>query len=370
MIARTLLLAGLCSLLMACGGGGGSSPPPEPPVAQDPPPAEDPQPRTYSGPGSRWDVSLNPDATFSIERRATIDSPVVLTVEGNYQALDNGFVQFFISAAEGEDAPEPGDTAWAVEVPGFAIFLKPDDSPFAGFISMIDAGSCPEGDLNASWIAVKTAASAAADTDHPHMGAFTYEALRQSVELTGRYALNGTDLGALDIGQGTCQDGVLMTERGPVYVADAGGGLVHTADDDPAEREILFAMESVALETVSELDGEYLGLYFEPNNPVADNVSPTLVTCSAGLCTGQILDGLDAALAVSSYELNLFGTLNAPVAGTIAGNIENETAAGELACQVRMNVGSENQKLVTCVGQNPADATAHVNIVLTNQPAD
>ena len=325
-------------------------------------------PRVYAGPGSRWDLSLNPDATFSIERRATIDTPVVLTVAGTYQTLDNGFVQFFVSEATGEDAPLPGDTAWAVEVQDFATFLKPTESPFAGYITMINAGTCPEGNLDASWIGVKTAVSADASSDHPHMGAVFYDALEQSVVLNGAWALNGTELGGANLGQGTCQDGVLMTDRGPVYLADAGGGLIHTAHPDPDEREILFAMESVPLTGIAQLDGEFLGLYYEPNNPLADNVSPTLVSCSAGLCNGQILDGLDAALAVDSFELNLFGTLNHPVAGTINGSINKDSEVGNIACQIRSEVGSQNQKLVTCIAQNPSNLSEHINLVLTNQP--
>ena len=369
MKTSVLVALAMTVTLAACGGGSRSSNS-DTPVAHVPPPSLEPQNRTYSGPGSRWDVNLNTDATFLIERRASIDTPVILEIEGNYQALDNGFVQFFVSNAVGEDAPIAGDTAWAVEVQDFAIFLKPTESPFAGYITMIDSGSCPVGNLDASWIAVKTASTAEAVDDHPHMGAFTYDSLMQSVELSGRFALNGSDLGSLSIGQGTCQDGVLMTDRGPVYLADAGGGLVHTAHEDPAEREILFAMESEPLTSISDIDGEYLGLYYEPNNPVADNVSPTLVSCSAGVCNGQILDGLDAALSVSSYELNLFGTLDNPVAGTITGSIGNGSEISELACQIRLDVGSASQKLVTCIAQNPVNPNEHVNILLTDNPAE
>ena len=223
-------------VVSACGGGSsdGSSTALQAPTGSD---------RHYAGPGSRWDVRLNGDFTFSIERRATANTPVVLTVTGTYQELDSGFLQLVVSTAQGEDAPDAGQTAWAIEVPGYALFLKPDESPFGGFISMIEGGSCPEEDFSANWTVVRPALSSTADSSTvAHLGGFTYLSASQEVTIERRHSLTAIDgdLGEVDLGEGVCTDGVIATEHAMIYLTAAGGALIHTNHPEKPKLRLTF----------------------------------------------------------------------------------------------------------------------------------
>ena len=326
------------------------------------------QARNYSGPGSKWDVVLNDDATFLIERRATAQTEVVLRVSGNYQSLDNGFTQFFVSSAQGEDAPAPGATAWGIEVPGFALFLKPDDSPFGGFISMLDSGTCPSEPLLANWVVVKPQASAdATDAAQPIVGAFEYDPSTSQADLTQRYSLQGDDLGVASLGAASCSDGILITDEAVVYLTAAGGGLAHTIRADEADREVVFALQQEAISSIGDLDGDYVGLVYDPGNPSGNNVSPTVVNCAAGICSGNILSALDVSASVAEFSLNLFGTLDQPVQGLIAGEVSNDAGRGDLVCQVLGGVGASSNMLVSCVGQDPENPSQQINLIMRSQ---
>ncbi|MEM7080888.1 MAG: hypothetical protein AAF513_19900 [Pseudomonadota bacterium] len=329
--------------------------------------AADSQPpalRHYAGPGSRWDVRLNADFTFSIERRARIDTPVVLTVTGTYQELDSGFLQLVVGAAQGEDAPTPGQTAWAIEVPGYALFLKPDESPFGGFITMVDGGNCPSSDLTANWTVMRPAASASADSASvAHVGSLAYTAASANLCITQRRSLTAldTELGSVDLGVGECADGVIATSQAMIYLTAAGGALVHTNHPDDAEREIVFAMQDAPLAAVSDLDGDYIGLIYDVGNPSGNNVAPTTLTCTAGLCAGSLYDSIGLVTAVQTFVADLFGSLNLPGAGMTSGQVRTDAGAGALACQSLSY--APGQVLLACLGQDPEDATRQITMV-------
>lgn len=355
-----LLLTGALFALAACGGGSHE------PVnrAATSPVSPEITTRHYAGPGSRWDVRLNSDFSFSIERRSTADSPVILMVTGTYQELDSGFIQFVVGNAQGEDAPELGQTAWAIEVPGYALFLKPDETPFGGFITMIQGGSCPDTDLTANWLVIRPAISTSADNlSSAHVGQLSYTAATDNVTINQRQSLMrlDTDLGGIDLGSGECSEGMIATDRARIYLTSAGGALVHTNHPDEAEREIIFAMQDVPISSISDLDGDYIGLIHDVDNPSGNNVAPTTMNCSAGLCEGNVHNHLNVLNIAESYSLNLFGSLNLPGPGMTSGQVRTDLNLGALVCQ---NLSYTTDKvLIFCIAQNPDDPSQQITLM-------
>ncbi len=348
-------------VLIGCGGSGGSSSD-NPPVAVDPVSLA-----SYSGPGSKWDFELNDDGTFHIERRAMPGDPVDLTVDGDYVEQDNGFMLLTVTSAEGTDAPSAGETAWALEVPGFALFLRPTDA--AGeFIAMVEAGNCPTENYVGNWVVVKNRVGAdATEPDQDYLGAFAFDATAEGATLPGRYALAGNfnDLGPVDLEGGTCNDGIMLVDDAAMYLTQSGAAIVHTNLSDEDEAHIIFAVPQDTLAAINDLDDDYVGLVFDPLFN-GDSVSPATAECSAGICNGEIFDSVDSSTPVGTYVLNLTGTLDFPEPGFITGEITSDGETGVIGCAVSDNLGSAGNRLITCVGQSPGDNTANFNLILSN----
>lgn len=349
-------LIALTLLLGACGGSGGSSSTPP----QTPAPADE----AYNGPGSKWDATLGADGSFIFTRRANVGAPVDLTVEGSFDRLANGFLELTVAAASGTDAPQPGETAWAVEVPGYALFLKPDDSPAGNFIAMVDAGACPESDLIANWVTVKSRQDAdATRPDQDFFGTFAYDAATTSASLPGRHALSDgfADLGSSDIGPVTCANGIVAVDDAEMFLTANGGALVHTNISQPDEANIIFAMPQASVTAIDELDGAYAGIVFD-GSATSATVQPATVECAAGLCNGALLDGVGGAVA-AQFTVNLTGTLDQPQPGFVSGTITADNETGNVACTVNSNLGGA--QLVSCIGQAPGNTSAMFNLLFT-----
>ena len=120
-------------------------------------------------------------------------------------------------------------------------------------------------------------------------------------------------------------------------------------------------MQDDPLLGVSDLDGDYIGLIYDVGNPSGNNVAPTTLTCSAGICDGNVHANLNVREVAQTFDLNLFGSLNLPGNGMTSGEVVTESGSGALACQ---NLAfEEGQMLIFCLGQDPEDATQQISMV-------
>ena len=78
-----------------------------------------------------------------------------------------------VTSASGEDAPAPGDTAWAVEAQGYALMLYTQGD---NFVPMIKAGTCPTENFTANWVIARKRADAnATGIAEDYFGSFATE---------------------------------------------------------------------------------------------------------------------------------------------------------------------------------------------------
>ena len=344
----------------ACGGSGGSSSTPATALQPDPPIAAD---VSYNGPGSSWTFDLNADGTFQIERSDRIGAPTELTVTGDYVTTDLGFVYMTISEATGPDAPEPGDEIWALEVPGYALFLPIGDDDTV-FVPMVVSGDCPTADLDRNWLIVKTRDGAdASDADQDYFGTFNFDVASAEASLPSKYALQDytaiADTGT-PLGGGTCSNGLMNVDDADMYLTESGGALVHTNISSDTESNIIFAMPQHQLSAMSELDGDFAALYFLTDGTVV----PATLTCASGLCDGALIDDVQAATEIEDLVLNLTGTMNQPELGFISGQLTQGVNTSDGICMVNPDI---EPTLVSCIAQAPEDATQHVNLLLVQQ---
>ena len=365
---KNLLIAAACSTLIACGGSSDSNT------------SATASSEAYNGPGSKWDVSLATDNSFTITRRARPQDPIDLTVEGTYTRYASGFVGLTVGSATGTNAPTAGDEAWALEVPGYAFLLKPmgDDK----IIAMVSSGECPTADIDANWVVVKQHSTAdATDTGQDYLGTFNYVAETGTPSLPSKYALAGgyaAVTGGSGLGTGTCDDGIMLVGTAPdiaaMYLTTTGGAIVQTNINNEDDAQFIFALAQKEIGDVSLLSGEYAGMLFDDNMADGSTVNPVAFDCdNSGVCDGYLVTNVETgAVDVNGVTVTLNGAPDFVSTGTsngfITGSITDEDSnTGNLACMVDINANNSGKNIVNCVGQSPGDNTKMFNVMFVSK---
>ena len=345
-----------CVLLFACGGGDDDDS--SAAVASQ-----------YAGPGSKWDVVLNDDNTFTITRRPSLSEAIDLTVEGSYQSLASGFLLMTVASATGTDAPSAGDTALALEAPGYAFFLMPLGGDGDQIIAMVTAGECPSADIDANWVTVKASANTdASATDRDFFGTFNFDVDQSIATLPSRHALsNGfPDQGIHQLDSGTCGEGIMEVDDAVMYLTSNGGAIVHTGIQDTDDANFIFALSQSGITAIANLDGNYSGLLFDDNLASGQKIALVSMSCASGNCTAQIVEDAQAGtLSTESVSIALDGTVDELGNGLVTGTISNN-GTGNLACMADTSVLDTSRKMISCVGQSPGDQTKLFNVLFVS----
>lgn len=348
-------------LTVGCGGSGGSSS-----LTSD----------SYNGPGSKWDVDLYSNGTFQIDRRATPQTPIILTVNGTYERFDSGFVGLTVQSASGEDAPSEGDLAWALELPGYAFLLKPVDGD--QMIAMVTSGSCPTTDIDANWVIVKQGLNSdATDNERDYFGTFNYIAETGTPNLPSKYAISSgfpaVTGGGID-GTGSCDDGLMFVGTDPdiaaMYLTENGGAIVQTNINNNDDSQFIFALNQKSISDIGNLEGEYAGMLFDDNMEDGSNINPVAMDCdNSGTCTGTLVTDITTGeLDTEGVTITLNGAVDQPETGFITGMItDSDSNNGNLVCMADVNANGTTQTIVNCVGQSPGDNTKMFNVMFVSK---
>ncbi len=331
---------------------------------------------SYNGPGSKWDLDLNSDGTFHIDRRATPQTPVVLTVDGTYERYTSGFVWLTVGSASGEDAPTAGDTAWALEVPGYAFLLKPVDGD--QIIAMVTSGSCPTSDIDANWVIVKQDSSAdATDSGRDYFGTFNYLVESGTPSLPSKYAISdgfpAVTGGGIN-GTGSCDDGLMLVGEDPdiaaMYLTESGGAIVQTNINNHTDSQFIFALAQKEIGDIANLEGNYAGMLFDENMEDGSSIHPVNLSCdNAGTCSGTLVNNIQTgALETEGVIITLNGAVDQPETGFITGMItDSDSANANLVCMVDINANDSGKAIVNCVGQSPGDNSKMFNVMFVSK---
>ena len=351
-------------LIVGCGGSGSSS------SSSDSSSSVESE-LNYNGPGSKWDISLVDDGSFTITRRDSPVDPIDLTITGTYERLSSGFVSLVVGEASGVDAPSPGDEAWALEVPGYAFLLKPVDSD--QMVAMVESGDCPEGDFDANWVTVKKhAGSDASSATQDFLGTFAFESATGTPSLPSKHALsagypNVTD-GGID-GTGTCDAGLMLVGDAPdqaaMYLTANGGAIVQTNIFDDDESSFIFGLQADNIDGTA-LDGDFSGMLFDDNMSDGSQINPVAFSCSGAVCTGNLVTDIETGTtSADGVTITFTGTLSDNfITGTIQ---DSDLNTANLACMADQNANGTTKTIVSCVGQSPGDNTKMFNVLFVSK---
>lgn len=325
--------------------------------------------KSYSGPGSKWDVTLRGDGTFEIKKYASASATTEdFGVTGNHTTLSTGFKKLTVTGVTGSGGPSVGDAAYGLEVSGYVFALK----PLSGdqLISMVVGGTCPTTDIDANWVKVNMGDGANLLTNDVG-GSFHFDFASGNATLPARYLLGGTDQGSNSVGAGSCADGI-MTVGGTaeMYLTSSGGAIVNTDITDSANSEFIFGFAQKAITDVNSLDGDYAGLVFTDSSAVNSKVEPVSISCNAGVCTGNAYTNVETgATSTEGVILTLNGTPDHPGTGFILGDIDQISGGttGNVVCMIDKNAANTGKTIGSCVGQDPGDTTKLFNVLFVSK---
>lgn len=331
---------------------------------------------SYNGPGSAWSVSLEDDGDFEISAADTLGDDPFLEVEGTYERYDNGFIELTVTSATGVDAPDPGDTAMAIEAPGFAFLLRPLDE--AGeILPMVAAGGCPDEDVAANWMMMTCnngpgESCDADDDERDFFGVFSYDESAGTASLPARYSLgDGSDQGANNIGTATCDDGVMSVEEALMYLTENQGAIVQISPDDHDDAQHVLALPREAIVQV-DLAGTYVGMGFDKSDDSSFAVSMTVNGAGTSASIFQVddeaLEGATpgssvATIAITSVNMVATGAADGWLTGTLSVTAEPDRP---IYCMNASDVGDSGKSMMLCIGQSPGDAGSFYNLVMVS----
>ena len=368
-LAITVITVSSAALISCGGGSSGSIGPVSDPVTSS----------SYAGPGSRWDVTLSSDNTFTITMAESVSTPVIMTITGDYTTLSSGFLKLTVgtvAADAGVGAPSVGDAAYALNVPGYTFVLKPLDSADDQIIPMVTGGECPTTDLDANWVMVKieTGADASGSTEGFY-GTFNFDMAAGTPSLPSMYALDQTSLVAGPMTGGTCADGIMLVDgETEMYLTSNGGAIVriglNTPDDD-TDDNFIFGFAPESLGSISNMAGDYAGLLFDGSQVSGSQITPVSVSCTAnGNCTGNMVTDIETnTLSDDTVTINLV-TVDNPSDGFITGTIAVSAPGsimGNMACMANIDAQGTGKNIMSCVGQSPGDAAQMFNVLLVSK---
>lgn len=328
---------------------------------------------SYSGPGSKWDVTLSSDNSFNITKRASVGADIDFTVTGSYESLDTGFLKLTVGGVTGTGGPTAGDIAYALDIPGYAFFLKPLDAGSNQVISMVKGGTCPTSDVLANWVMVKSDGDPT-DAGRDFFGTFSYNTTTQVPDLPSKYNLSNftTVAGGGIGGTGTCSDGILSVTGADMFLTDNGGAIVHIdsgVQDDTADDQFVFGLGAKEIGATST-DGDYAGLLFDASQSSGAQISPVALTCASNECTATVLSNVETGATESGSAIAKLTSFDSPSIGFATGTVEeggNPGANGKLACMIDVNAVSTGKKIMSCVGQSPGDNTKMFNVLFVSK---
>ena len=403
-----IILAGLISGLIVVACGGGSSPAPAATT-----PAAAVTSNTYIGAGSVWDVSINSDATFTIKHQLTAALPIDMTILGTYTRLTpTGYLLLTVTSSTGTSAaqPNPGDQAYALEVPGYAFLLAPISATDDQIVAMVSAGACPSTTADLNWVAVKSGLAPNIATNE-FFGSASYTPAAGSGGASGNvglginYALTAGFPVANNAGApmaGTCTAGVIhfpfqvtngvaagsATATGQpdnyFYVTAAGGGILHSdfsqvpaAAPTTGVDHIFFAVPVEVGTAVASLAGTYSGMVFDNTRATGNKTDFVKVTCDPlGQCIGTQINPTTDVSTPGSGVLISINAANSPSNGFFTGTIDgyNTTTLavagtpGNIACAIDTNANGGTKNVINCTGQSPNGiGTSMFNVLLTQR---
>jgi hypothetical protein len=332
---------------------------------------------SYSGPGSHYTISTD-SGSYVIKKYANTSSSSEDFIVTASASSVNGFLKFSVTGSSGSGGPAVGSTAYGLEVPGMAMFIKPLDSGNPDqIIAAVASGKCPTSNINANWIIVKqSGGSNVSSTTQDTFGTFTYTESTRVASVAKRYSLAAptTDLGSNTFSSATCSNGIMSVavsgDTAIMYLTAVGGAIVNTASVTSSNASYIFALP-VASITPTLFSGTYSGFVYMGSQSSGSKFKAIKFTVTGAASsmtgTGNVVTDVDTdTLSAQTVSLNLTA-INSPSSGLMTGTLTSPGGTSQVACMAVSGANSTTKNIINCAGADPGDTTKLFNFLLVSR---
>jgi hypothetical protein len=319
---------------------------------------------SYAGLGSKWSAEFTNGTDFTVSYDKEADGALTgaedFTATGTYNNLTTGYLKLTVAAVTAgasAQAPAVGDEAYALEIPGFGLFLKPVGASQSEPIVMIKSGECPTSAFDANWIIAKyIGTNTPNNTTSDAFGGASFTISGTSVAATIEkflFTSGGPTTPPTSSLSGTCASGEIDFDvggdTGTMLLTTSGGALVKPGSSG----NLIFAAPKYSADvTSSDWDGTYSALAFTSNGGT-ENTFPAKMTLSGAGGTGVQYTDVETG-TVSAGGVTLAGL--AAVSGTeghFRGTIDTSHGPQPLNCMLS---AAEGKKVLACNGGSSLDS--------------
>lgn len=314
---------------------------------------------SFFGPGDIWELSFEDETNFSLSRwNAVSDAEPAVSAEGTYETLSTGFMRFTVT-----NPPSGINGAFAgLEIGNETILLGPVENNSQQILALIDANTCPTAIVDGGWIKFRFAQAAdTSSANERYFGTWRYNPNNSdnpTFSYREDYSLN--DMSQTGGGEtrdsAECDDGLAIGEMYSDFLGSAY--MVASIDKDVTQNnEFVFGFPTTAITSTPEFNGNYIGFQYQNQNNTFSTVS---ASCTDGTCNLYSVANINTVNNSSQiFTLVLDNDVDQPQQGFITGQLQNlNNQVGNIACGVVIDVNTNDNDFLACVGQYPAATIA------------
>jgi hypothetical protein len=338
------ILLGLALTACDSGGGGGSST------------------HTYLGtqsPGDVWNITIS-GGSFEATNVTT-----TYTYSGTKTTLANGFLKLVVTASTEPGVPLDGTAiAYAMEVPGVAVLLKPGGAD-SKIIAGVSTGACPTESASYNYVQMPPPGWNAISNEAYGRADLTVSGSDIAIAANNRF-LDGTSAGPTNNLTGTCSDGEMTFSNDPEHRAAITPAGVVVQDNGPGAGGIVGVQAPSVGVTAANLAAagrEFRGVLFKNDDATEEDTQAVWVRTDVGgssLIGGMYTDfegNVEDAASTATID-----NLNEPTPGQF--NATLDTPGGPPGSFVLMVNEIGGKYMIFGIGENDDGLGGAFNVLL------
>jgi hypothetical protein len=328
---------------------------------------------SYEGVFPDVQMSLTSNGFSAMSKKTYSTSSLSFSLIGLKSLCNNNFTQFNVTSSNNTVNTSSSAVFYGIEIPTFGMLIAPFDSQNPDqLVTLLCSDSCPSQTTATNWVLNKMSASKTALKSN-FFGSFEYSVSTSIPFLSSFYLLgsqNSNDSQSFE--SQVCSNGsfhlnnTLSSDNAVFYLNAQGGLILNTSENQALTTELFLGLPSEQIDP-QNYPFQYSGFLYQSSRNTNFRVLPIFAQISlfgsglkinATLLNNVASDGKSLEGLIAS-----FSSVNTPQSGFMQGSLSMQNSvygnsATNITCTAASNLGTLNQSVIFCAGQDPGNLNA------------